>query len=263
VTGRRLQRSASLPYAAAACALLLLLALAAEPVRAGEPDMFASLVAKLGEPERARKLPAAEIARYEGTLPASLLNFWRDHGRGSYQNGRFWICDPQPFGPALAEIFAGDREFDPDLMLVVGYTALGKLLIWHQTLKQVSVYLTQSSVATVPPENRIDPATGKPFSDDFTIAAFVTGMRYYDEPLVAAAIVELGRLDEGEIYGFVPALQLGGTYDTDHLQRMKVVEHAGFLAQLAPFRVMRLTAPAPPQFPYGRFEVVRQIGPGR
>jgi hypothetical protein len=232
------------------------------PVRAQrEIDMFASLVKRLGEPERAHKVPDSEIAIYAGAVPDALLRFWADHGRGSYLNGAFWICDPHPFGPVLGEIFSGDPEFDPRNMTVVGYSAFGTLLIWDRAKKQVSVNLQMSTVFNVPEAKRINTATGQPFSDDFTVGTFVTGMEYYDEPLFSAALQRLGRLDDGEIYGFVPALQLGGAFAVGNLHRVRVVEHAGFIAQLQRLKLTRLTPPEPPRFPYGRIETIRVLGP--
>src|SRR5262249_38097463 len=111
---------------------------------AEEVDMFASLVRKFGEPEGARRVEAEEIARYAEPVPPALLRFWAEHGRGSYKQGAFWICDPQPFGPVLREIFDGDAEFDPRRMSVVGYTAFGTLLIWDRQKKQVSADLLLS-----------------------------------------------------------------------------------------------------------------------
>jgi hypothetical protein len=36
------------------------------------------------------------------------------------------------------------------------------------------------------------------------------------------------------MYGFVPALALGGPADLKHLRKVKTIEHLTFLSQLAP-----------------------------
>lgn len=228
---------------------------------AGEPDMFGALLRQFGEPELAHKVPADEAARDAGVLPRALLSFWTEHGRGSYKEGAFWICDPRPFKPLLGEIFAGDPEFNPKRMSVIGYSAFGTLLIWDRLKKQVSVNLLFSTVHNVPEEKRIDQNTGQPFSDDFTIGTFINGMQYYDEPLFSAAVQRLGRLGEDEIYGFVPALQLGGAFAAENLHKMRVFEHAAFIARLRRMTLTRLTTPDPPRYPYGRTEMIRPIGP--
>lgn len=57
-------------------------------------------------------------------------------------------------------------------------------------------------------------------------------------PLFKAAAAKLGRLNYDEMYGFVPALALGGAATLDHLQKVKAVEHLVLLAQLAPLEVL-------------------------
>lgn len=45
---------------------------------------------------------------------------------------------------------------------------------------------------------------------------------------------KLGTLRHDEMYGFVPALMLGGSPTLDHLEKVKAVEHLVFLSQLGP-----------------------------
>jgi hypothetical protein len=45
---------------------------------------------------------------------------------------------------------------------------------------------------------------------------------------------KLGILQSDEIYGFVPALMIGGSEDLKNLEKLKIIEHLTFLAQLAP-----------------------------
>jgi hypothetical protein len=56
--------------------------------------------------------------------------------------------------------------------------------------------------------------------------------------LFAPALKKLGRLKHDEMYGFVPALALGGPSELSHLQKVKDVEHLVILAQLSDLRVL-------------------------
>lgn len=56
--------------------------------------------------------------------------------------------------------------------------------------------------------------------------------------LFAPALKKLGPLKSDEMYGFVPALALGGPSTLEHLEKVKAVEHLVLLAQLEPLRVM-------------------------
>ena len=58
------------------------------------------------------------------------------------------------------------------------------------------------------------------------------------ENMFTPALRRLGRIKYDEMYGFVPALALGGASSVDHLERVKAVEHLVMLAQLAPLRVI-------------------------
>lgn len=90
-----------------------------------EVDMFAHLLGRLGEPEQALEVTYDEAQRYTGRLPDALLRFWREHGRGTYKGGSYWICDPAPYQGLIEAIFSGGPEFDSALMTAVGYDGFG------------------------------------------------------------------------------------------------------------------------------------------
>lgn len=53
-----------------------------------------------------------------------------------------------------------------------------------------------------------------------------------DKPLFKRALRKLGPLQSDEMYGFEPALTIGGTPNLEHLVKVKMVEHLVFLSQL-------------------------------
>ncbi|WP_039792862.1 DUF1851 domain-containing protein, partial [Pseudomonas agarici] len=53
------------------------------------------------------------------------------------------------------------------------------------------------------------------------------------EDLFSQARRKLGTLRHDEMYGFVPALMLGGSASLDHVEKLKTVEHLILLSQLA------------------------------
>lgn len=231
----------------------------------GEVDMFAYMLRKLGEPRFAAKTTPAEAERYAGRVPEALIRFWSEHGRGAYLDGLYWISDPEPFDPLIATIFKDDPEFDPAEMTHVAHTAFGSLKLWHRRRRGVLVDLLTSTVFNPPERSWHDAKTGLPFSENFSIGTLVaiTGAEYTEDQkdLLASAMTRQGPLAPGEVYGFSPALQLGGSYTAENLRRVRAIEHLAFLAQLARLNLVSLTVPEPPAFPYGRTEVVRKIGP--
>lgn len=78
--------------------------------------------------------------------------------------------------------------------------------------------------------------------------------------LMPRALEILGRLNVGEIYGFVPALSLGGSNAIQHLQKMPVVEHLVFLASLEPPTLYDYTPPADGEGGFGTVIPRRKIG---
>lgn len=56
--------------------------------------------------------------------------------------------------------------------------------------------------------------------------------------LFSPALARLGGLKNDEMYGFLPALALGGPATLDHLQKVPAVEHLVMLAQLSDLRVL-------------------------
>jgi len=231
-----------------------------------ETDMFAHTVGKFGAPDQAEKVSAEEAARYADRLPDALLRFWRTYGRGSYQQGKFWFCDPAPFQPVIEEIFHNDPDFDPAEMTAFGYTAFATLKVWHRRRRKVNVDFLRLQVFN-PPESSWHDKEGRPFSQDFIIGCHATEFQYSPahvdnagEDLLPRAIARLGELEPGELYGFIPMLHFGGTEAVKNLRRVAAAEHMLIVAETANFNLTRLTPPAPPRDPYGRVEIVRRIG---
>jgi hypothetical protein len=79
--------------------------------------------------------------------------------------------------------------------------------------------------------------SSSPFNPDISVQAFFASKdpeRNDFDGLFQRALTTLGPLQPDEMYGFVPALALGGPGDLKHLQKVKTIEHLTFLSQLAP-----------------------------
>lgn len=232
-------------------------------------DFIAKAVADKGPPKYAQLVSAAEAERYRGRLPDGLIDFWMRYGRGSYNQGHYWLCDPAKFQPVIDTIFNGDPEFAPKDMLIYSYNELGEFNAWHRTKRHVMVDFTFAKVTCAPPESYIDKKTGLFLPDNLSIGlemyygGYGTGLHdEQGEMLLPQAIERLGELGPGEIYGFVPAIRLGGDYKAHNLQKMDALAHMLFLAQIGGVAYWRLTEPTP-QEPMGHFEFIRPIGPQR
>ena len=65
-----------------------------------------------------------------------------------------------------------------------------------------------------------------------------------DQPLFERALAKLGPLDHDTMYGFVPALALGGEPSLDRLQKLEAHIHLSILSQVTELRIMADVAQA-------------------
>jgi hypothetical protein len=204
---------------------------------------FAGFLEDFGPAIEKRHVPSSSIERYRAKLPHQLLAYWEEHGWCGYADGLVWTVDPQEYEPVL-EAWIGDSPFmEQDSYHVIARSAFGELYFWGEE--------SGNSLKILPWYSLAFPSTGagkyisKGKADD-AIRWFFGGLRrkYFDleddgqRPLFAPALQKLGRLKHGEMYGFVPALALGGSATLHNLQKVKAVEHLVLLAQLDPLRVM-------------------------
>jgi len=204
---------------------------------------FAGFLEDFGPAIDKRYVPPASIERYRGKLLDQLLAYWEEHGWCGYADGLFWTVNPQEYEPALEAWIGGTPFMEQDAYHLIGRSAFGELYFWGKKTGDSLTILPWDSLAFPSTGAAKYISTGK--ADDATRWYF-GGMKRTDfdleddkeRPLFAPALKKLGQLKYDEMYGFVPALALGGSATLLHLQKVKAVEHLVFLAQLAPLRVM-------------------------
>ncbi|MGU3664480.1 T6SS immunity protein Tdi1 domain-containing protein, partial [Methylobacterium sp. A49B] len=169
------------------------------------------------------------------------------------------ICDPRPFRPLVKSMFMNDPEFNHEDLTVIMFTALCEIDIWSRKGYGIYINLTDSRVNSQ--DKIVNPSTGRKYNNNFLIGTSIHarasdfGMQYY----YPEGIERCGNLNTDEVFGFVPALQLGGDPFPENLQRFKAMEHLGFLAQIEPLILVEITEPEPGA-PLGRMKDVRRIG---
>jgi hypothetical protein len=197
-------------------------------------ENFEYFLEKMGPAIEKRHVPATSIDRFRGKLPDQLLSYWEEHGWCGYADGLFWTVDPHEYEPAL-EAWIGDTPFmEYDAYHIIARSAFGHLYLWGEKTGG-PLQLSSLGAFCVPPMGE---ANG---NMDFKMRVFF-GSRNRKandfENLFAPAMKKLGRLGHNEMYGFVPALALGGASSIDHLEKVKIIEHLVLLAQFAPLEVI-------------------------
>jgi hypothetical protein len=196
---------------------------------------FEYFLEKMGPAVHKRHVPQSSLDRYRGKLPDQLLRYWEEYGWCGYADGLFWTVDPQAYEPVL-EAWIGETPFmEKDAYHIIARSAFGELYFWgERTGDSLKVFAPGSycfSRKSIFEEGELE----------FGLRCFFGKRKRTEndfEDMFGPALDKLGRLNHDEMYGFVPALALGGPSDLAHLKKVKAVEHLVLLAQLAPLEVM-------------------------
>ncbi|CAM3271908.1 glutamyl-tRNA amidotransferase [Pseudomonas floridensis] len=194
---------------------------------------YAFFYKKFGPAISTQVVPLSSVKRYEGKLPAQLLQYWNDYGWCGYAKGLFWTVNPQDYEPVLDYWLAGTGLLERDTYHVIARSAFGQLYLWGEnsanSLSVTSYMSRYSNSSTFLNRSNFD----------FGVQLFFSTMqpeRNDLDNLFERALKKLGLLDIDEMYGFVPALALGGPIELNNLQKVKVIEHLEFLSQLSPLQ---------------------------
>lgn len=187
----------------------------------------------------ARPVPEAEIVRYRGILPEGLLEFWARHGNQLvFGDGFIQMCDPATFAPVVNDWFEGDTQFDPDRLIVFAIGSFGQLEMCNGSLTNYSI-TPQLSEFT---EGKFNPPpSGENYLDYFLAHVLKLGTispRYVDEyDQHNEAVANLGPLSRGEMFTWVPALQLAKrgnrTEKVDAEVQLSILQELGPLKYIA------------------------------
>lgn len=201
---------------------------------------FEYFLEKMGPAIDKRHVPLSSIQRYRGKLPDQLLSYWEEHGWCGYADGLFWTVNPQEYEPVL-EAWIGDTPFmEKDAYHIIARSAFGDLYFWGEK--------TGRSLKIFAPGAYCYPAESIFVGEKMNLGvriffSMISRDRNDFAGMFEKAYNKMGHLKNDEMYGFVPALALGGPSTIDHLHKVKAVEHLIILAQFAPLKV--ITSPPP------------------
>jgi len=187
--------------------------------------------------------PSEEILQYfSDKLPPRLLEYWKEYGFCGWGDGMFWIVNPADYQQILDLWLAGTNFVGRDNYYVIGRGAFGRLFIWGEKTGQ-SLDIETNYAMLFPSDSTVElQERGQETSVDLFFATRTkSSMEEEDQqgnPLFQKALDKLGPLGADELYGFVPALALGGANTLKNLQKVKVLEHLAFLAELGNKKVM-------------------------
>ncbi|RMN25284.1 hypothetical protein ALQ62_00563 [Pseudomonas coronafaciens pv. zizaniae] len=196
-------------------------------------EHYASFLKDFNPTTDRQEAPQSSIDRYEKKLPAQLLEYWKEYGWCGYADGIFWTVNPQEYETILSHWLSETNLPKNDNYYVIARSAFGILYVWGQEqgyCLTISSYRTRYS-------SRISRFTGEKLDAGVNAFFFSMSPNHNDiDGLFEPAREKLGPLKSDEMYGFVPALALGGPMELENLQKVKTIEHLTFLSQLSPLQ---------------------------
>ncbi len=197
---------------------------------------YKPLLAHARNLEKAKPVPEAEITPYRGILPDGLLEFWARHGNEIViGDGYRQLCNPRTFAPFVSEWFEDDPEFEAARLIVYGLDYSGSLLICDGTTNSMDIN-TQGSEFTSGQFN--PPPTGENYLDFFIAHVLKLGTvtpRYIDkDDIFTEAVAKHGPLSQGEIFTWVPPLQLAER--GNEIEKVDAEVQIAILQELGPLK---------------------------
>jgi hypothetical protein len=181
-------------------------------------------------------VPADTREKYRGLFPDSLLSLWKEDGWTGYGNGRWWTVNPAQFDTVLAEWLAGTPFAAIDRFHCFARSAFGKLHAWGEKLgNHLTVDCANGFIVALPAEMGVpepDPELAMATHLSFMTPDSADLEGDDGELLFDAAVRKLGPLTADEVYGFEPALALGGAAVVDSIRRMRIDVHLSLLRQI-------------------------------
>lgn len=180
------------------------------------------------------------IQKYKGKLPDQLLKYWKAFGFSGWGNGLFWLVNPDEYQDVLDTWLENIDTPPHEEYFVFARTAFGDLYIWGTIHGRC---LAISSVTSQIFPSMEEMAKGK---EDFIIQNFISTPSkkstdfkdYKNKPLFDRAVKKYGELTKNEMFGFEPALVLGGEVKLENVRKLPIISHLQFLASLDTPRMM-------------------------
>jgi len=200
---------------------------------------FEYFLEKLGSPTDQKSCVTETINKYTGKLPDRLLAYWQEYGFCGFNNGLFWIVNPDDFEDTLDEWLEHTDIPDQDIYHVFARNAFGDLFLWgEETGYKYEITARRGWVIE---------KKGKPRSEhNIAIEWFFGGANVDDhdidnehgKPLFDKCVKKFGALQADEMFGFEPSLIVGGESQLTNINKVNIDIHLSILAQFGQVEVL-------------------------
>jgi hypothetical protein len=183
---------------------------------------FERFIEKRGSIKKFGKPSDEVVEKYKNNIPEYIIEVWKTFGFGSYAEGMFFISNPNPF-ESITEIYFGKKSTHT----VIGRSSFGDLIIWDAEDSSI-ISLNASS------------GKGVRMADDGDIDGFfaftMNNDKFYDAhnyQMHLKAVEKFGQLEEDQVFGFFPALSMGGKEKLENIKVVQIREYLAMLAEIA------------------------------
>lgn len=197
-------------------------------------EAFELFVEKFGEATISRFVSEEEIDKWRGKLPELLLTYWHNEGWSSYYNGLFTIVDPDDYEDIVDEWLENTYLEEIDSFHAIAINGFGNIyLCGERTGHCIDISLIYNTIFVQ--KKTINNINTEKFKNNTIESLFVLSEidDYNKKGLFEKAVKKFGPLGDNEIFGFEPAIILGGELDIKYIQKVDARIHLSILAQLA------------------------------
>jgi hypothetical protein len=176
------------------------------------------------------------LAPWRARAPEALLDMWQTHGWGAVGDGFLHFVDPASLVDTCDEWLGGPNP----TRIPLGRTGLGDLIYFRDLRERArALGMTGEEAATACDVNAVNVRYKRVSVLATSIGEFIERLDdpawltdALDKTLFDRAVARLGPLGDDEIFGFVPALGLGGSDDPENLEKVGRDVHLAILFQL-------------------------------
>ncbi|MEX9871592.1 GAD-like domain-containing protein [Providencia huaxiensis] len=197
-------------------------------------EAFEVFIENFGEATTTRYVSEEKINQWQGKLPELLLTYWHNEGWSSYYNGLFTIVDPDDYEDIVDEWLENTYLEEIDSFHAIAINGFGNIYLCGEKTGQCVVINSVFNTIFVQ-KKKLEKNNSAESLDISIITLFILSEigGYNKSGLFEKAVKKFGPLGDNEIFGFEPAIILGGELDIKHIQKVDARIHLSILAQLA------------------------------
>ena len=192
-----------------------------------EQEYFRAIFKKrLGSPDRYIAVDEKNINKYQGILPDELLVYWKEYGFSSFQDGLFWLINPDEYTELVKEYLEGTLFEDRTNLYAIARNAFGELYLWESKKGGTLDIKSFTNMIFLSADTDRNEFTKE--EENFEMIGFLgtKNPKYLDEkdgsgkPLFERALKKLGKLEPDEMYGYKLSHFLGGKESITNVTKM-------------------------------------------